>query len=85
VQAVSLVLDADSRRGHQHQTLDASGKGDGRLGRDEAAHRVAHQRRRLDAQDPAQIVEDLGVGADGYLLLWHRRVAKPGRSSAITR
>ena len=71
--------------GHQDQLVDAARMADRGLGGDEAAHRVADERRPLDADRPEERVDESPVARDPDLLVRQLRLAEPARSSAITR
>jgi hypothetical protein len=73
---VALLLDRDARRGDEREPLDAVRELDRRLGRDEAAHRVADDRGGVDVEPLEQRVEPAAVARDRDLLARHRRLAE---------
>src|SRR3712207_5054471 len=58
---------------YEREPLDAMRELDRRLGRDEAAHRVADDRGGLDLEHLEELVEPAAVAGDGDLLLRHLR------------
>ena len=74
-----MLMGGDAGGRDEHQALDALGKGDRELGRDEAAHRVADDRRRVDPELVEQAVEHARVAGDRDLLGGHRRVPEAGQ------
>ena len=69
----------DPGGGDKHEALDPLRKGDRQLGGDEAAHRVADERRGVDLELAQQSIEQAGVAGDRDLLGGHRRVSEAGQ------
>ncbi len=63
----------------EHETLHPLWEGDGELGADEAAHRVAHDGGRIDTELTQQTVQQAGIAEDRDLLLGHWRAAEAGQ------
>ena len=79
------VGDRDPGRVDEGQRVDALGMGDGQLGGDEAAHRVADEVDRPDAERRRAPLDAAGVVGDRDVAGRASRTRRsPGRSSAIT-